>query len=101
MPLVGGIGSAEILLLVLLAILLFGSRRLPSLGRSAGKGLREFKDHVTDYKEPIQEVKELVAVDEVKDLAALTSPRKALSKMLTDEPGDAETPASAAPRDEA
>jgi sec-independent protein translocase protein TatA len=83
---VGSIGIWEIALLVLLALLLFGAKKLPELGRSAGRGMRDFKDSVTDFKKPVEEVKELVAIDEVKDIATLTSPRKALTKVLTDEP---------------
>jgi sec-independent protein translocase protein TatA len=41
------IGTTEILLLLLLALLLFGARRLPEIGRSMGRGMREFKDSVT------------------------------------------------------
>jgi sec-independent protein translocase protein TatA len=48
------IGAPEIVLLLLLALLLFGARRLPEIGRSLGKGMREFKDAVTgkDDDEP-------------------------------------------------
>ena len=42
-----GIGWVEILILLLVALLLFGPKRLPEMGRSLGKGLREFKDSVT------------------------------------------------------
>ena len=41
------IGTGEIVLLLLLALLLFGARRLPEIGRSLGKGMREFKDSVS------------------------------------------------------
>jgi sec-independent protein translocase protein TatA len=41
------IGTGEILLLLLLALLLFGAKRLPEIGRSVGRGMREFKDSVT------------------------------------------------------
>jgi sec-independent protein translocase protein TatA len=85
-PFGGGIGPWEIVLLVVLAMLLFGAKKLPEIGRSAGKGMREFKDSVTDFKKPVEDVKELVTIDEVKDLAALRNPRKALTKVLTDEP---------------
>jgi sec-independent protein translocase protein TatA len=43
----GFIGMPEILLLGLVALLLFGPKRLPEMGRGLGKGLREFKDSVT------------------------------------------------------
>jgi sec-independent protein translocase protein TatA len=41
------ISAPEILLLLLIALLLFGARRLPEIGRSLGTGMREFKDSVT------------------------------------------------------
>ena len=43
----GNIGPMEIVLLLLLALLLFGAKRLPEIGRSLGSGMREFKDSVT------------------------------------------------------
>jgi sec-independent protein translocase protein TatA len=50
------IGTGEIVLLLLLALLLFGAKRLPEIGRSLGSGMREFKDSVTghDKPEPVQ-----------------------------------------------
>jgi sec-independent protein translocase protein TatA len=41
------VGPWEIILLLLLALLLFGAKRLPEIGRSMGRGLREFKDSVS------------------------------------------------------
>jgi sec-independent protein translocase protein TatA len=38
------VGPWEIVLLLLLALLLFGAKRLPEIGKSMGKGMREFKD---------------------------------------------------------
>jgi TatA/E family protein of Tat protein translocase len=40
------VGPWEIILLLLLALLLFGAKRLPEIGRSTGKAMREFKDSV-------------------------------------------------------
>ncbi len=49
----GFIGLPEILLLGLVALILFGPKRLPEMGRGLGKGLREFKDSVSgDDKTP-------------------------------------------------
>ena len=45
------IGPGEIVLLLLLALLLFGAKRLPEIGRSLGKGMREFKDSITGKDE--------------------------------------------------
>ena len=39
----GPLGVPETILIVVLALLLFGPKKIPELGRSLGKGLREFK----------------------------------------------------------
>ena len=43
---IGGLGTSEILLIVLALLLLFGGKKLPELMRGAGRGIREFKDAV-------------------------------------------------------
>ena len=48
----GNIGAPEIILLLLVALLLFGAKRLPEIGRSLGSGMREFKDSVTGNTPP-------------------------------------------------
>jgi sec-independent protein translocase protein TatA len=51
----GSIGAPEIIGLLLVALLLFGAKRLPEIGRSLGSGMREFKDSVTGKtEEPAQ-----------------------------------------------
>ena len=45
MPL--GLNFWELLLVFAVLLLLFGARRLPEMGRSLGRGMREFKDAVT------------------------------------------------------
>jgi sec-independent protein translocase protein TatA len=46
------IGPLEIAGLLLLALLLFGAKRLPEIGRSLGSGMREFKDSVSGNSKP-------------------------------------------------
>jgi sec-independent protein translocase protein TatA len=41
------IGFPELIVLVIVLLLIFGPKRLPEIGRSMGKGMREFKDSVT------------------------------------------------------
>lgn len=43
----GFIGVPELLLLGLVVLLVFGPKRLPEMGRSMGRGLREFKSSIT------------------------------------------------------
>lgn len=48
---VGGIGTSEMLLIVIALLLLFGGKKLPELMRGAGRGIREFKDAVNTPSE--------------------------------------------------
>ncbi len=41
---IGGLGTSEVLLIVLALLLLFGGKKLPELMRGAGRGIKEFKD---------------------------------------------------------
>jgi TatA/E family protein of Tat protein translocase len=43
----GPLSVWEILIILAVLLLLFGARRLPEMGRSLGRGMREFKDAVT------------------------------------------------------
>ncbi len=66
------IGALEIAIILLIVLIIFGPKRLPDLGRSLGRGMREFKDSVTGK-------------DDGKEI----------------EPGDTVTPATAAEEDPA
>jgi sec-independent protein translocase protein TatA len=50
----GWTSPTHIILLLLIALLLFGAKRLPEIGRSLGTGMREFKDSVTGNTPPQQ-----------------------------------------------
>jgi sec-independent protein translocase protein TatA len=41
------IGPLEIIIVLVIVLVIFGPKRLPDLGRSLGRGMREFKDSVT------------------------------------------------------
>jgi sec-independent protein translocase protein TatA len=40
-------GPLEIIIVLIIVLVIFGPKRLPDLGRSLGRGMREFKDSVT------------------------------------------------------
>jgi len=46
----GNIGPLEIIVVLIIALVVFGPKRLPELGNSLGKGIREFRDTVTGDK---------------------------------------------------
>ena len=43
----GWVSPWELLILLAFVLLLFGPKRLPEMGRSLGKGMREFKDSIS------------------------------------------------------
>ena len=59
----GFIGPTEIIVLLVVALLVFGPKRLPEMRRSIGKGMREFKNSVSG-KDDDDALAELTAGDE-------------------------------------
>jgi len=55
------IGIQEILIILLLALLFFGGRKIPELMRGLGKGLKEFKDAQKDEPQKTENKEEKVA----------------------------------------
>jgi sec-independent protein translocase protein TatA len=43
-----GIGSQEIIIILVIAFFIFGAKRLPELGKSLGQGIRGFKTAMTE-----------------------------------------------------
>ena len=71
----GNIGAPEIVLLLLVALLLFGAKRLPEIGRSLGTGMREFKDSVTGSSPTPTETTTQLPVG-TQDTTAVAPPRE-------------------------
>ncbi len=49
-----GLGTPEILILLILALILFGAKRLPEIGKGLGQGIREFKKSASEIKNDIE-----------------------------------------------
>jgi len=74
---VPNVGPFELLLLGLLAVIIFGPQKLPEIGRSIGRSMREFKDSVsgvTDVKEAISGVNEVRSAMSPSNLAGAFVP---------------------------
>ena len=82
----GFIGFPEILLLGLVVLLVFGPKRLPEMGRSLGRGMREFKESVSgsdkdddDDHHTVDEIAELPPADTATTSAAPSRERDTVS----------------------
>ena len=49
----GNLGFSEIMILLMVFLLVFGARRLPEIGQSLGKGIKEFKRSLSDAGEAV------------------------------------------------
>lgn len=54
----GSIGSFELLVILVVALLLFGSKQLPQVARNLGKGIRDFQKATQDARNEIQRLVE-------------------------------------------
>jgi len=45
-----GLGPTELIVILLIVLLVFGAKRLPEIGASLGKGIREFKSSVSEIQ---------------------------------------------------
>ncbi len=64
----GSLGMGEMIVIFLVVLLLFGAKRLPEIGSSLGKGIREFKGSIREIEREVQ------AVDEPKREAVPPAP---------------------------
>ena len=57
----GNLGFTELMMILIIVLVLFGARRVPEIGASIGKGIREFKKNISDMdrevREPIREAR--------------------------------------------
>jgi TatA/E family protein of Tat protein translocase len=61
----GSIGLPEMLLILAVALIVFGPKKLPEVGRSLGKALREFKKSTEEIKSKLEEQ---INAEEFKDI---------------------------------
>jgi sec-independent protein translocase protein TatA len=83
----GSVGTPEILLILIIALLLFGPRKLPELGKSLGRAIREFKRASTELQETLER-----EVEEVKRLEASPTPPPPVDEVKRAEPAPSPTP---------
>jgi len=63
----GSIGMPELIIILVIALIIFGPRKLPELGRSLGRSINEFKKASNELRSTLEEE---ISVDEQKERAA-------------------------------
>ena len=75
------IGTAELMLVFVIALVVVGPRRLPEVGRTLGKVLRDVRQMSQEFTAPImQEMNAPAEENEVKEIAAQSVSEKAVSE---------------------
>jgi len=80
----GGLGAPELIIILLVVLLLFGSTKLPKLAKSLGEAQKEFKKGVADQDPPALTTKPVVEEEKVTmtkaELDALLADREAKAR---------------------
>lgn len=97
----GSIGGPEVILLFIAALLLFGPRRLPEIGRTLGKTVADFRRATNDFRANLErEVRMEELKDAVRPIEHAPRPEALARGMLLDVTSpatkDTETPATPA-----
>ena len=82
----GSIGMPELIIILVIALIIFGPRKLPELGRSLGKSIHEFKKASNELRSTLEDE---IRVEEQRDHAAATA--AATPPAATPPPADATT----------
>ncbi len=82
------IGPLEIALVLIIVLVIFGPRRLPEMGRSLGRGIREFKNSITgnDEDDEPREI-ERARRDEGTEAPKAATPKAAAAAASADDEG--------------
>ena len=57
---IGGLGMGEMIVIFLVVLLLFGAKRLPEIGSSLGKGIREFKGSIKEIEKEVRDTRRTI-----------------------------------------
>jgi len=94
-----GIGSTELIVILIVALIVIGPAKLPEMAKSLGKALGEFRRVSTDVKRTIE-----MEAEQAEQKEKTAQAKKELfpeTAKAADEPKSAETPAEAAPEEPA
>ncbi|HEU5175443.1 MAG TPA: twin-arginine translocase TatA/TatE family subunit [Gemmatimonadaceae bacterium] len=60
---IGNLGMTELIIILVIVLVLFGAKRVPEIGASIGKGIRDFKRNINDVDRQIREPERDARID--------------------------------------
>ncbi len=88
------VGPLEIAVVLIIVLIIFGPKRLPELGQSMGRGIREFKNSISgdssDDKESPEEKRRELEASQAAPSAAESTPAPSAAESETAEPVEGE-----------
>ena len=64
--LIGNLGTGEILIIALIVLLLGGGKKIPELMRGLGKGVKSFKDGMSDVEKEVKDIDNQISSNDKK-----------------------------------
>ena len=64
--LIGNLGTGEILIIALIVLLLFGGKKIHELMRGLGKGVKSFKDGMSDVEKEVKDIDNQISSNDKK-----------------------------------
>lgn len=84
----GSLGVPELMMIFVIALLLFGPKNLPKIGRTLGRALGEFRKASDDFKRTIEEEVAASEVQDARRAVDTTSGRDSKKEWRKDDPGE-------------
>jgi sec-independent protein translocase protein TatA len=94
-----GIGLPEMAVIMVLALLVFGPKKLPEIGRSLGKTIRSFQNATKEFEEEFKREAEQIEQPTTAPMEATLEPQPALSPAEPEPIAPDSTPENSAPEE--